>query len=466
MKKFMDKDFLLESKTAKILYHKYAKKMPIIDYHCHIYPHQIAEDKHYENITDVWLDRDHYKWRAMRTYGVEEKYVTGDASAKEKFMKWAEVVPYLIGNPLYHWVHLELKFFFGIDEPLCPATAEKIWNRCNEVLAKEDFGVRGIIKHSNVELICTTDDPCDSLEFHKQLAEDKSFKTTVLPSFRPDKAVNITRQEFCGYINELSKVSGIEIKSFDDLTDALDKRLDFFIEHGCRITDHALDTVEYGDEDRKAANETLIRALNGEKLTPEEVAVYRTSVVMHLARRYYDNNISMQIHIGAMRDNNTLMFDKLGPDMGFDSIRDDKVMEPLKQLLDALEKENKLPKTILYSLNPSHNEALMTLALCYSGHGVECKMQVGSAWWFNDQLDGMTRHFNALANLGMVSKFIGMLTDSRSFLSYTRHEYFRRLICNIIGEWVEKGLVVNDIKLLGQIVQDISYNNTKKYLFE
>ena len=466
MKKFMNENFLLENKTARILYHKYAKKMPVIDYHCHIYPHQIAEDKHYKTITDVWLDRDHYKWRAMRTYGIPEKYVTGDASPKEKFMKWAEVLPYCIGNPLYHWTQLELNRFFGVNELLCPESAERIWNKCNAVLAREDFGVRGIIKHSNVEIICTTDDPVDSLEFHEQLKADESFDVTVLPSFRPDKAVNITRHEFCGYIAELSKVADVEITSFDTLCEALDKRLDFFIAHGCRITDHALDTVEYGDEDTVVANETLLRALRGEKLTPEEVAVYRTTLVLHLARRYYDNNIVMQIHIGALRDNNSPMFDRLGPDMGYDSIRDDKVMEPLRNLLNTLETENKLPKTVLYSLNPAHNEALMTLSACYNGHGVECKMQFGCAWWFNDQIDGIVKHLTAIGNLGLVSKFIGMLTDSRSFLSYTRHEYFRRIVCNLLGDWAERGLIVRDIKLLGKIVQDISYNNTKKYFFE
>ena len=439
MKKFLDRDFLLETKTAKKLYHEYAEKMPIIDYHCHLLPQQIAEDKRYETITDVWLDRDHYKWRAMRIFGVEEKYITGDATPKEKFFKWAEAMPYMIGNPLYHWTHLELQRYFGIYEPLSAKTAESIWNKCNEILKSAEFSARGLIKNSNVEAICTTDDPCDSLEYHEQIAKDDSFDVLVLPSYRPDKALNITRPEFCGYIKQLSEVSGIEIKSFADVKEALAKRLDFFVEHGCRVTDHALDTVEYAEPNDEKANEALLAVLAGESVTPEQVAVYRTTLFLFLAEKYYEKGIAMQIHIGAMRDNNSLMFDKLGPDTGFDSICDDRAMIPLAKILNALESKDKLTKTVLYSLNQYQNEALLTLAGCFAGHGIAGKVQLGSAWWFNDHIEGMTRQMTAFGNLSLLSKFVGMLTDSRSFLSYTRHEYFRRIVCNLIGKWVENG---------------------------
>ncbi len=466
MKKFMDADFLLETETAKKLYHDYAEKMPIIDYHCHLLPQQIAEDKRYETITDVWLDRDHYKWRAMRIFGVEEKYITGDASPKEKFFKWAEAMPYCIGNPLYHWTHLELQRYFGIYEPLSAKTAESIWNRCNEILKGADFSARGLIKRSNVEIICTTDDPIDSLEYHEQIANDKSFDVKVLPSFRPDKALNITRGEFCGYIKALGEVVGYEISSFDALKKALDSRLDFFAAHGCKVSDHALDTVEYAEPNEDVANAVLLKALAGETLTENEIATYRTTLFLHFARGYAERNIAMQIHIGALRDNNSDMFTKLGPDTGFDAICDNSVTATLGKLLDALEREDKLPKTVLYSLNQYHNEALITLAGCFAGHGIAGKVQLGSAWWFNDHIEGMTRQMTAFGNLSLLSKFVGMLTDSRSFLSYTRHEYFRRILCNLIGNWVENGEVYCDMEALGKIVCDISYNNTKNFLFK
>lgn len=465
-RKFMDEDFLLKSKEAKKLYHDYAEKLPVIDYHCHLIPQQIAEDKHYADITEVWLGGDHYKWRAMRGFGIDEKYITGDASPKEKFMKWAEIMPYCIGNPLYHWTHLELKRFFGIDEPLCPETAEKIWNTCNELLARPDFGARGLITRSNVEIICTTDDPCDTLEYHKAIAADESFKVKVLPTFRPDKALNITRGEFTGYIKSLSDVVGFEIKSFAELCRALDMRLDYFVENGCRITDHALDTVEYAIADENEADKALKTVLSGGSLTQEQVAVYRTSLLLHLAEKYSEKGLAMQLHIAAMRDNNTAAFKKLGPDTGFDAIGDNGVILPLAKILDSLEQKNKLPKTVLYSLNPCHNEALIALATCFNGHGVAGKMQFGSAWWFNDQMDGMIRQMTALGSIGILSKFVGMLTDSRSFLSYTRHEYFRRIVCNIIGQWAADGEIPADMKTLGKIVSDISYYNAKKYFFD
>ena len=464
-RKFMDEDFLLKSKEAKKLYHEYAEKLPVIDYHCHLIPRQIAEDKHYADITEVWLGGDHYKWRAMRGYGIDEKYITGDASPKEKFMKWAEVMPYCIGNPLYHWTHLELKRFFGIDKPLCPETAEEIWNKCNEMLARPDFGARGLITRSNVEIICTTDDPCDTLEYHKAIAEDKSFNVKVLPTFRPDKALNIQNGEFAGYIKKLSEVAGFEITNFEALCRALSSRLDYFVENGCRITDHSLETVEYAEPDADAANIALVTALSGGVLSQEQISVYRTTLLIYLAEQYSEKGLAMQLHMAATRNNNTPAFEKLGPDTGYDGIGDNEIIIPLGKIFDALEKKGKLPKTVLYSLNPCHNEPLIALATCFNGHGVAGKMQLGSAWWFNDQMDGMIRQMTALGSIGLLSKFVGMLTDSRSFLSYTRHEYFRRIVCNIIGQWAEDGEIYADMETLGKIVSDISYYNTKNYFF-
>ncbi len=465
MKKFMDRDFLLNSKASKKLYHDYASKMPIIDYHCHLSPKEIAEDKHFSDITEIWLGGDHYKWRAMRGCGVEEKYITGDATPKEKFMKWAESVPYIVGNPLYHWTHLELQRYFDIDEPLCPASAERIWNKCNELLARPDFGAQGFIKRSGVEIICTTDDPCDDLAYHKQIAENKDFDVQVLPTFRPDNALNITKPGFADYIKRLSDVTGSEVSDFEALKKALDARLDFFVENGCRVSDHDLNVMAFSEPDDAAADEAFKAALRGEELSFEQVVAYRSTLLIHFAENYYEKNISMQFHMGVYRNTNTAMFDKVGVDTGFDAIRDEQVIEPLTRILDALEKKDKLAKTVLYSLNPCNNEALIALATTFNGHGIAGKIQLGSAWWLNDQLDGMLRQLTAFASVSVLSKFIGMLTDSRSFLSYTRHEYFRRIVCELIGDWVDKGLVPNDMEMLGKIVCDISYNNTKNYFF-
>lgn len=459
----MDDNFLLNGKTAEELYHKYSKVMPIIDYHCHLNPREIAEDKRYRNITELWLGGDHYKWRAMRSNGVEEKYITGDATDKDKFLKWAETISCCIGNPLYHWTHLELRRYFGIDKTLSPDTAEEIWNRCNEILASGQLSARDLIKRSNVEVICTTDDPVDTLEHHKAIAADPSFKTKVFPTFRPDKAINIDKDGFADYLNRLGKASNISIKSLADLKKALESRIHFFHETGCRISDHALDPVVYCDATEGEAAVILEKAISGQSLTEIEVKKYKTQILLFVGREYAKRGWVMQLHVGTIRNNNARMMKLLGPDTGFDAIGDRTFAEDLAKVLNALDATDELPKTILYCLNPRDNEVLGTIIGCFQGGGIPGKLQFGSGWWFNDQKDGMIRQMVALANLGLLSRFVGMLTDSRSFASYTRHEYFRRILCNLIGEWVENGEVPCDMKLLGGMVQDISYNNAVNY---
>jgi len=466
MKPFMDKDFLLDTEAAQILYHDYAAKMPIIDYHCHLITQQIADDTRYNDITEVWLGGDHYKWRAMRGNGVPEKYITGDASHYEKFERWAQTMPYCIGNPLYHWTHLELQRYFDVYEPLSGKNAKEVWEQCNKVLAQPDFTTRGIIKRSGVEVICTTDDPIDDLRYHKQIAADKTFDVKVLPSFRPDKAINIHKPTFAGYIKSLSEVSGVEIKTFDDLKDALTRRIDFFAEVGCKISDHALDFITYADPDPIKVNAALSHALNGEIVSSDEEAAYRTAVLLHLAEEYNKRGWVMQIHIAAMRDNNPRMFKLLGPDTGYDAIEDRPYAYALSQLLGKMDEKANLPQTILYSLNQGDNMALIALATCFNDGNSIGKMQLGSGWWFNDQQDGMIKQMTELGNIGLLSRFVGMLTDARSFLSYTRHEYFRRILCNHIGNWAERGEIPFDRDMLSCIVQDIRYNNAKRYFFE
>ncbi len=463
MKPFMDENFLLNNPTAEKLYHQYAAPMPIIDYHCHLNPKEIAENKKYRNITEIWLGGDHYKWRAMRANGVEERYITGDAPDKEKFFKWAETMPQCIGNPLYHWTHLELKRFFGIDELLSPETAEAIWTRCNELLQKDEFRARALIESSNVKVLCTTDDPTDSLEYHLALAEDRSFKVQVYPSFRPDKSFNIEKPGFKEWIARLEGVVGKKIDTLPALLAALRERIEFFDSVGCRVSDHALDPIVYAESTEEEATTILKKGLAGQKLTPEEVAKFKTQVLLFLGREYAKRGWVMQLHLSSIRNNSTRMFKLLGPDTGFDSMGDYVYAEALVAFLDKLDQTNELPKTILYSLNPIDNELLATITGSFQGGGIPGKMQLGSGWWFNDQKDGMTRQMVALASIGLLSRFVGMLTDSRSFLSYTRHEYFRRLLCDIIGQWVEIGEAPNDLDLLGKMVQNICYYNAKEY---
>ncbi len=461
MKKFMDENFLLNSETAIELYHSYAKDMPIVDYHCHLDPREIAENKKYKNITELWLGGDHYKWRAMRSNGIEERYVTGDASDKEKFIMWADTIAHCIGNPLYHWTHLELKKYFHIDEQLSPETAEEIWDKCNNRL--EQLSARELILQSNVEIICTTDDPVNTLEYHKAIAEDKNFPVKVLPTFRPDKVINIENAEFAAYIAKLEKVSGIAINKLEDLKEALASRISFFCDMGCRISDHGIQPIVYSEASDDEVSVIFIKALRGEALSELEIKEYKTKLLVFLGREYSKRNWVMQLHMGALRNNNTRMFKALGPDTGYDTIADCGNAAALSRLLDALDVTDELPKTILYCLNPGDNEMLGALMGCFQGSIVPGKIQLGSGWWFNDQKDGMLRQMTALANLGQLSRFVGMLTDSRSFTSYTRHEYFRRILCNLIGDWVENGEAPKDMKLLGKMVQDISYNNAVRY---
>ena len=464
MREFMCDDFLLMTDTAKTLYHNYAKNMPIYDFHCHLNPKEIAENKSYDNLTQIWLYGDHYKWRAMRSNGVDEKYITGDADDKEKFMKWAETIDECYGNPLFHWTHLELKRFFGIDLVLSKETAEEVWNLTNEKLATDKFTARELIKMSNVKTLCTTDDPIDSLEYHIALKEDKSFDVVVNPAFRPDKGIRIEKDEFIPWFNRLEEIYGEKIDSIDKYTSALEGRIEFFHQVGCRISDHALDPVVFEKGTKEEVNAILLKKLAGEELTEKEVKQFKTYVMIFLGKEYAKRKWVMQIHVGCIRNNSTRMFNKLGADTGYDAIDDELFLRALSKLLDTLDTTDELPKTIIYNLNPRDNEAIGTLIGCFQDGKTPGKIQFGSGWWFLDQKDGMTRQMTALANLGLLSRFVGMLTDSRSFLSYTRHEYFRRILCNLLGDWVERGELPNNIERLGKMVENICYNNVNNYI--
>ena len=464
MREFMCDDFLLMTDTAKTLYHNYAKNMPIYDFHCHLSPKEIYENKKYKNITEVWLGGDHYKWRAMRSNGVDERYITGDADDKEKFMKWAETIDECYGNPLFHWTHLELKRFFGIDLVLSKEIAEEVWNLTNEKLATDKFTARELIKMSNVKTLCTTDDPIDSLEYHIALKEDKSFDVVVNPAFRPDKGIRIEKDEFIPWFNRLEELYGNKIDSIDKYTSALEGRIEFFHQVGCRISDHALDPVVFEKGTKEEVNTILLKKLAGEELTEKEVKQFKTYVMIFLGKEYSKRKWVMQIHVGCIRNNSTRMFNKLGADTGYDAIDDELFLRALSKLLDTLDTTDELPKTIIYNLNPRDNEAIGTLIGCFQDGKTPGKIQFGSGWWFLDQKDGMTRQMTALANLGLLSRFVGMLTDSRSFLSYTRHEYFRRILCNLLGDWVERGELPNNIERLGKMVENICYNNVNNYI--
>jgi glucuronate isomerase len=463
MKKFMDENFLLSNETAVSLYHNYAKKMPIIDYHCHLSPKEIYENKTYKNITEVWLYGDHYKWRVMRANGVDEKYVTGDASDYDKFLAFARTVPQTIGNPLYHWSHLELQRYFDVHELINEQNAPAIWEKVNAKLNSPGFGARDFITKSDVKVVCTTDDPVDSLEYHIKIKEDKSFDCQILPSFRPDKGLEINRATFLPWIAQLAEVSGINVDNYDNLLAALESRVKFFDSVGCKVSDHALDYVPYAAATKEQAAAIFAKALKGEAVSHEEEMQYKTYTLVFLGKLYSDYGWAMQYHINAHRNNNTRMFGIIGPDTGYDSINDSSVAQPLVRLLDELGKENKLPKTILYSLHPKDHHVLGTVIGSFQGGGIAGKMQLGSGWWFLDTKEGMILQMKSLADLGLLSRFVGMLTDSRSFLSYTRHEYFRRILCNLIGGWVENGEFPNDMELLGSIIEGISYNNAKEY---
>jgi glucuronate isomerase len=460
-KHFIHNDFLLQNEVAKTLYHTYAKDLPIIDFHCHLDPKEIYENKKFRNLFDAWLSGDHYKWRLMRANGVSEDYITGDKPDFEKFMKWAEVVPLLIGNPLYHWTHFELKNFFGIHKLLSPDTAKSIYDEVNQKL--EVLTARKLIEMSNVETIVTTDDPIDSLEWHEKLANDHTFKTKVIPAFRPDKVINIELDWFNDWIGELSKVVGYSLDELEYLENALTTRIEYFHQHGCRLADHALDVVVYEDFDREEIKRIYKKALKQKPLSESEISSYKAYILVFLGKAYHHHGWVQQYHIGAHRNINARRFATLGPDTGFDAINDGFVAVPLARLLDKLDGTDELPKTILYTLNPGDFEVVITLMQSFQGDGIPGKIQFGSSWWFLDTIDGMTKQIKALANNGLLARFVGMLTDSRSFLSYPRHEYFRRLLCNIIGEEVTKGYYPNDEIILGRIVKDISYFNAKDY---
>ena len=463
MKPFLDKDFLLSTPTAQKLFHEYAENMPIIDYHCHINPQEIAEDKMFSNITEVWLGGDHYKWRQMRSNGVDEYYITGDASPREKFQKWAETLEKAIGNPLYHWSHLELRRFFGYEGVLNGRTAEEVWNLCNAKLATKEMSVRGLIKMSNVKLICTTDDPVDNLHWHQVLKADKTFDVKVLPAWRPDKAMNLEKDFYLDYLKQLSEVSGVEIKDFASLKEALKIRMDYFAENGCTVSDHALNFIYFSPASEKTVDAILKKRLAGGTVTEEEQMTFKTAFMQFAAKEYHRRNWVMQLHFGCKRDNNALMYAKLGPDTGFDCIDNYAPAATAADFLNSLVATDELPKTILYSLNPNDKAYIGTLLGCFQDSSAVGKIQQGSAWWFNDHKTGMTEQMTSLANLGLLSNFIGMLTDSRSFLSYTRHEYFRRIMCELIGGWVENGEYPADYVALEEIVKGISYNNCVRY---
>ena len=463
MKAFMDKDFLLSTETAKKLFHEVAEGCPIIDYHCHISPKEIWENLHYDNITQVWLGGDHYKWRLMRCAGVPEKFITGDASDHDKFMAWAKVVGKAVGNPLYHWSHLELRRFFDYDGILNESTAEKVWELCNEKLHRPDFAVRDLIKRSNVELICTTDDPVDSLEWHEKLSADKTFTTTVLPAWRPDKAMNIEKDTWPEYIKKLGEVASVNINSFKALKEALSIRMDYFAKHNCSLSDHALEYVMYAPATDEEIEKIFADRLAGKIPNNEEKAKFKMAFMLFVAKQYHSRGWVMQLHYGCRRDNNLPMFDRLGPDTGFDCVDNSAPSAQTAQFLGELERTKELPKTILYSLNGNDNAAIDTICGCFQSDEAVCKVQHGSAWWFEDHLDGMTAQMKTLASLGYLAGFVGMLTDSRSFLSYPRHELFRRILCRILGEWVEEGLYPDDMDTLKEIVRGISYENAKKY---
>lgn len=463
MKKFMGKNFLLTTETARELFHGYAENMPIIDYHCHINPKEIAEDRKFENITQVWLGGDHYKWRQMRSNGIDERYITGNASDREKFQKWAETLEKAIGNPLYHWSHLELQRYFDYHGVLNGETAETVWNLCNEKLAEDSMSVRNIIRRSNVKVICTTDDPIDDLRWHKQIAADPEVDFKVYPAWRPDRAMNIEKPDFMEYVEKLGKAANVTIDSFAKLMEALRVRMAYFDAMKCCVSDHGINYAVYAPADEASIEAIFQKKASGEELSALEVDQYKTAFMVNIGREYHRLGWVMQLHYGCKRDNNLFRYRQLGPDTGYDCINNYAPAAQLADFLNALNETDQLPKTILYSLNPADNAIIDTIIGCFQDSTAVGKVQHGCAWWFNDHKTGMTEQMTSLANLGLLGNFIGMLTDSRSFLSYTRHEYFRRIMCELIGGWVENGEYPYDPEALKKIVEGISYNNAKAY---
>ncbi len=460
---FLDDNFLLETDAARQLYHDYARDLPIVDYHCHLSPKEIADNRQFENITAMWLDGDHYKWRAMRTLGIDESFITGPADHFQKFQKWAYTVPYTMRNPLYHWTHLELKRYFDVSTILNPDTADLIYHQTNELINTPENRVRSILQKMNVEVVCTTDDPTDDLTHHKKIGDDE-FDVTVLPAFRPDKALMVEKgKSFRKYIKSLGKAAGIKINDLSTLLAAFEQRMDYFHERGCRLSDHGLERIHAASFSLKIANKTLRRALKKKTLDPSDIEVYKSSVLFYLCRGYHKRGWTQQFHLGALRNNNSRMVKNLGPDTGFDSIGDWPQASALAKFFDNLDRRDNLAQTIIYNLNPNDNEVLATMIGNFNDGSKKGKMQFGSGWWFLDQKDGMEKQMNALSNMGLLSCFVGMLTDSRSFLSFPRHEYFRRILCNLFGNDIQKGELPNDISWIGKIISDICYHNARDY---
>jgi glucuronate isomerase len=462
MKNLIHNNFLLENKYAELLYHEYAKTLPIIDYHNHLSPKAIAEDQRFENITEVWIAGDHYKWRAMRTLGINEKYITGDSSDEEKFNHWVKTLPYTLRNPLHHWSQLELARYFNEFELLTPANAQRIYQDTKSQIQSENFSVKNLLTQMNVKVLCTTEDPIDTLEHHQQLIKS-NFTVKVSTAFRPDKSILIRNPDYNDYIDLLSIAARIEISDYDDLLQALEKRISFFHDNGCRLSDHGLTHVPYKISDRATVKKIFAKRRAGKKVSPLEEEQFQTAILLFLGEQYHKKGWVQQFHLGAMRNNNTRMLQQLGPDTGWDSIGNYPIAHDLSRFLDQLDTHNQLSKTILYNLNPSDNEMMATMIGNFNDGSLKGKIQWGSGWWFLDQLDGMTNQINTLSNMGLISCFIGMLTDSRSFLSFPRHEYFRRLLCNIFGNEIEKGILPNDPKWIGKIISDISFYNAKEY---
>ncbi|EIW20053.1 MULTISPECIES: glucuronate isomerase [Pelosinus] len=463
MNGFMDENYLLETKTAKKLYFEYAKDMPIFDYHCHLPVQEIADDKKFENITQLWLSGDHYKWRALRANGISEEYITGNKSDYEKFKKWAETVPYTIGNPLFQWTYFELRHYFGIQNQLTLETADAIWNKCNDMLQQEDFSARNLIKRSNVKALCTTDDPVDTLEYHKRIKADETFDVKVLPTFRPDMALEVGHEKFRNWLNKLGNITGIAIETFEDYLAALKRRIQDFHEVGCRLSDHGLPEHFYREANLAEIHNIFDKRFDKQAISIEEQVKFRSAILIFLGKEYARHGWAMQIHLGAIRNTNTRMLRSIGINTGFDTIADYNIADELSLFLDALDTVQLLPKTILYCLNPRDNYMLAAMAGNFQSD-IPGKVQFGSAWWFNDHEEGMIDQMKALSSIGLFSRFVGMLTDSRSFISYTRHEYFRRIVCNLVGNWVEQGSYYQDFDFLGKMIKGICFNNIKDYL--
>jgi len=463
MKPFMDDDFLLQTETARVLYHSHAAKMPIYDYHCHLSPREVAEDRQFDNLGEIWLEGDHYKWRAMRSNGISETFITGHAAWRDKFLKWAETLPQTLRNPLYHWTHLELQRFFGIDTLLNPATADAIYEECTAKLRLPEYSARNLMRKMNVRLVCTTDDPADSLDYHRQIEAD-GFEIKVLPTFRPDKAAHLSDSAaYRKYIGSLEQAANMEIRDFESLVDAVNNRHAYFHARGCRLSDHGVNYVPDAAASSAGLNATFSKVMTGTIVSCDEADAFLAAFLYEMGKMNHARGWVQQFHVGVFRNNCSRMFRKVGPDIGFDSIGDFRQGPGLIRLLDQLDETGQLAKTILYNINPADNELMATMIGNYQDGSCPGKIQWGSGWWFLDQKDGMEKQLNALSNLGLLSRFVGMLTDSRSFLSYPRHEYFRRILCNLIGNDVVNGEIPSDMELLGTMVENICYNNAVEY---